>query len=64
MYSVFEELSKEKNVTPYRVAKDTGISQVTLSDWKTGRSQPKIDKLLIIAKYFDVPVDVFLNDNK
>ena len=60
MYSVFEKLSKKNNVTPYRVAKDTGISQVTLSDWKSGRSQPKIDKLLIIAKYFDVPVDVFL----
>lgn len=53
---------KKKDVTPYRVSKDTGISQPTLSDWKTGRSKPKIDKLLKLAAYFDVDVTVFLNE--
>lgn len=60
MYEVFENLCKEKGVTPYRVAADTGISQVTLSDWKKGRSTPKIDKLLKISEYFGVEVNLFL----
>lgn len=54
MYQRFEELCKEKNVTPYRVAKDTGITTATLSNWKAGRYQPKADKLLSIADYFGV----------
>lgn len=54
MYQRFEELCKEKNVTPYRVAKDTGITTATLSNWKAGRYQPKADKLLAIADYFGV----------
>lgn len=62
MYQIFEALMKKKDVTPYRVSKDTGISQPTFSDWKTGRSKPKIDKLLKLAAYFDVDVTVFLNE--
>lgn len=36
MYSVFVKLMEEKGLTPYRVAKETGITQATLSRWKTG----------------------------
>lgn len=56
MYENFEQLLKEKGVTPYRVHKETGISTATLSDWKNGKSQPKQDKLLKIADYFGVSV--------
>ncbi len=61
MYSKFLFLLKSKGVTPYKVSKETGISQVTLSDWKNGRSNPKIDKLQKIANYFEVPVTYFLD---
>ena len=54
MYKRFEELCKEKNVTPYKVAKDTGITTATLSNWKAGRYTPKIDKMARLAKYFNV----------
>lgn len=54
MYDVFEKLCKEKGVTPYRVSKDTHISTATLSDWKTGKSHPKADKIRILADYFGV----------
>ncbi len=50
MYKKFVQLLQKKGVTPYKVAKDTGITQSTLSDWKTGRATPKADKLLILAK--------------
>lgn len=60
MYEKFERLLKERNLTPYRVSLDTGIAQSTLSDWKTGRSKPKVDKLTILADYFGVPIEYFL----
>ena len=64
MYSKFEELLQKSNKTTYRVAKDIGISSVTFTDWKKGRSQPKVDKLQKIAKYFDVPIGYFIEERK
>jgi repressor LexA len=60
LYEKFERLLKERNLTPYRVSLDTGIAQSTLSDWKSGRSKPKVDKLKILADYFGVPIEYFL----
>lgn len=62
MYSKFVELLQKAGVTPYQVSKATGISQSTLSDWKTGRAKPKADKLLQLAEYFGVTVDYFLKE--
>lgn len=59
-YDVFEKLCNSKGVTPYRVAKETGVSTSTLSSWKTGRYTPKQDKLQKIADYFGVTVDYLL----
>jgi len=50
-------------MTAYRVAKDTEISTSTLSDWKTGRSIPKVDKLKKIADYFGVSITYFLEND-
>lgn len=62
MYSKFEELLQKNNKTTYRVAKDIGISSVTFTDWKKGRSKPKVDKLQKIADYFGVTIEYFLED--
>lgn len=53
MYEIFAQLLEKYNVTPYKVSKETGVAQTTLSDWKRGRSTPKSDnrkKLLIILE--------------
>ena len=60
MYEIFEKLLKVNGITAYRVAKDTGISTATLSDWKKGRSTPKQDKLQKIANYFGVSVEYLM----
>ena len=60
LYKKFKRLLDESNKTPYRVAKDTGISTATLSNWKNGNYEPKIDKLKILADYFNVSVDYFI----
>lgn len=64
MYEKFEKLLKEKDVTPYRVHKETGISTATLSDWKNGKSQPKKDKIEKICNYFNVPISYFYDDEE
>lgn len=61
-YDRYKSLLNEKGVNSYAVSKVTGIHQSTLSDWKTGRSNPKADKLQILAKYFEVPIDYFFED--
>lgn len=43
-----------------RLSKDTGISQGSLYDWKIGRSIPKVDKMIRLAKYFKMPLEYFL----
>lgn len=64
MYEKFKKLLELHNVTPYRVHKETGISTATLSDWKNGKSQPKPDKIALIAKYFDVPTSYFYGEEE
>lgn len=64
MYKVFEALLEKNNETAYKVAKETGISTVTLTEWKKGTYEPKIEKLMLIADHFGVPVTVFLDAKK
>lgn len=60
MYQIFARLMEDKGITPYRVSKETGVSQSVLSDWKRGRCVPKIDKLQKIADYFNVTIDYLM----
>ncbi len=60
LYKKYEELLIKTGKTSYQVSKDTGIAQSTISDWKTGRSNPKLEKLQILADYFCVPITYFI----
>lgn len=64
VYEKFESLLAEKNVTAYQVSKATGIGQSTFTDWKTGRSKPGVEKLHRISKFFNVPIEYFLEDKE
>jgi repressor LexA len=44
------------------VATATGIYPSTFSDWKSGRSNPGVEKLAKIAKFFGVPMEYFLEN--
>ncbi|WP_246419513.1 helix-turn-helix domain-containing protein [Caproicibacterium amylolyticum] len=63
-YAVFAELLNKNSVTPYRVYKETGVPQSSLSEWKRGNSMPKIDKIQKIADYFGVSVDYLLGNEQ
>ena len=62
LYKKFADLLAIHNKTAYQVSKDTGIGQNTLSNWKTGRSQPKVAKLQKLADYFGVDLEYFLKE--
>lgn len=62
MYEKFVELLAKHNKTAYQVSKDTGIGENVFSYWKSGRSKPKVDKLKILADYFGVSIEYFLDD--
>lgn len=69
MYEIFSKLLQARGITPYKVSKETGVSQSTLSDWKRGVSTPKQDKLQKIADYFGVSLEYLMTgkeneDNK
>lgn len=61
-YQRYRLLADERNVSDYRVAKEVGIAQETLSSWKKGKYVPKKEKLELLADYFDVDVDFFTED--
>ncbi|WP_069998245.1 helix-turn-helix domain-containing protein [Cellulosilyticum sp. I15G10I2] len=62
MYQNFKRLLEKQGITPYKVSKETGVSTSTLSDWKTGRSTPKLDKLQKIADYFGVGLEELISE--
>lgn len=57
MYEIYCELRDKRGCKDSDVAKATGITKSTFSDWKSGRSKPKGEKLRKIADFFNVSVE-------
>ena len=60
MYEIFEQLLQKLNVTPYKISKETGVTQTTLSNWKNGKSTPITANMQKIADYFNVSIDYLM----
>jgi len=60
MYAKYAELRDKKGVRDADIAKATDIPQSTLTDWKNGLYTPKVDKMIKLADYFGVSLDVFI----
>lgn len=56
----FVEILQFKHITPYAVAKATGIAQGLMSQYKNGIKLPTIQNLVKIADYLEVSVDYLL----
>lgn len=56
---LIQELQTQK-ITPYKLAKGTGLSKQSISNYINGKQQPTIDKFILICKYLDVSADYLL----
>lgn len=63
MYEIYCKLRDSKGLSDYQVAKLTGINRSTFSDWKSGRSVPKNEKLQKLAEFFHVSLDYLRTGN-
>lgn len=59
-YKKYRKLADGKKTSDYQVSQQLGFNPAVFSDWKSGKSQPKVDKLLKLAEYFGVTVEAFL----
>lgn len=57
MYDRFEDLLKRKGLKVADLSRLTGLSSTVFSEWKSGKSIPKTDKLIKIAKALDTTVE-------
>lgn len=60
MYEYFKKALDEKNMKVSDFSRLSGIGQSTFSDWKSGRSTPKADKMQRIAECLGVSVEYLL----
>lgn len=60
MYEVFEQLLHVYSISAYKFCKDTGISQSTISTWKSKRNLISGELAKKIADYFSVSVDYLM----
>lgn len=54
---LFSDLLKEKNVSEYRLVKQTELARSKVDEWRKAASLPSVESLVLVAKFFDVTVD-------
>ena len=60
---IFERL-KQMNMSQKVFSEETGISQSTISEWKSKRTNPTSEKIMIICKVLDVTPEWLLSGAK
>ncbi len=55
------EFIQPAGITPYRVAKDAGISQPTMNQLVNGKRAISIETALRLAAYFDTSAELWIN---
>ena len=60
MYEIYCKLRDSLGLKDADIVKATGITKSTFSDWKSGRSKPKQEKLQKIADFFSVSLEYLM----
>lgn len=55
-----QHLRKIKGISQEQLADDIGVSRQAVSKWESVQSVPDIDKIILLAEYFDVTTDYLL----
>ena len=53
-------LIKNSGKTQTEICKELGISKQKMTNWKSGYTQPSIDDIVMLARYFGVTTDYLL----
>ena len=56
------ELRQEKGLTQREVAKALFVSQGTYNNWENGKTQPSIEQLIALSKFFGESIDFIVNN--
>lgn len=61
-YQQFKKILKERKLSEYQVSVGTEgkVSTTVLTQWSRGDYNLKLDKLILIANYLDVPITTFI----
>ncbi len=58
---VLSDLMYSRNLSAYRMSKETGISNRLIGYWKKGEKLPSAENLITLATYFGTSVDFIHN---
>lgn len=56
------ELRKEKNLSQRQMAERFNVSQGTYCNWEKGTTEPSIEQLIEMSKFFGVSVDYLIGN--
>ena len=54
------ELINERKITAKKLSEVINVSSGNISDWKSGRSTPSSEKIILLAQYFSISADYLL----
>lgn len=64
-YEKYAKLRDAREMNDYQVSKEIKeLSTAYLTNWKMGRNYPKIDKLMLLGKFFNVSAEFFMEDDE
>ena len=55
-----KEMRLEKNISQKKLAEILGTNNSSVCDWECGRTEPNIDMIIKICKYFNINSDYIL----
>ena len=54
------QIMEEQGISQYRLSKMTGISAKTISDWRSKKTNPGADKIMVICEALQVSPEMLL----
>lgn len=57
------DLREEKNLSQRKMAELFSVSQGTYNNWEQGNTQPSIEQLIELARFFSVSVDYLIGNS-
>lgn len=58
-----KKIRKENNLSQEQLAEQLGVSRQSVSKWESGQAYPEMDKVLQMAKMFNLNIDDLLNQD-